>query len=76
MTLQYNDSKNDDHNENITQPTSPTMTSTKEWWCPNKKRTVWSNSAPDNIHTTVNYGSGSSKYGPIVKTASTEYGRF
>ena len=34
------------------------------------------NSAPDNICTAVNYGSGSSKYGLIVKTASTEYGRF
>ena len=32
-------------------------------------------SAPDNIRTTVNNGSGSSKYGLIVKTASTEYGR-
>ena len=32
--------------------------------------------APDNIRTAINYGSGSSKYGPIVKTASTEYGRF
>ena len=34
------------------------------------------NSAPDNIRTAVNYGSGSSKYGSIVKTASTKYGRF
>ena len=33
-------------------------------------------SAADNNHTAVNYGSGSSKYGPIVKTASTEDGRF
>ena len=34
------------------------------------------NSAPDNIRTVVNYGSGRSKYRPIVKPASTEYGRF
>ena len=39
--------------------------------------TEWYNtSAPDNIRTAINYGSGSSKYGLIVKTASTEYGRF
>ena len=29
--LQYHESKNDDHNENIIPPTSPTTTSTKEW---------------------------------------------
>ena len=33
-------------------------------------------SALDNIRTAVNYGSGSTKYGRIVKTASTEYGCF
>ena len=33
-------------------------------------------SAPDNIRTAVNYGSRSSKYRSIVKTTSTEYGRF
>ena len=34
------------------------------------------NSAPDNVRTAVNYGSGLSKYGLIVKTASIEYGCF
>ena len=32
-------------------------------------------SAPNNIRTAVNYGSGSSKYGSIFKTVSTENGR-
>ena len=31
-----------------------------------------STSAPDNIRTPCKLASGSSKYGPIVKTASTE----
>ena len=33
-------------------------------------------SAPDNVRTTVNYGSVYSRYGSIVKTTSIEYGYF
>ena len=32
------------------------------------------NSAPDNVCTAINYGSGCSKYGLIVKRASIQYG--
>ena len=40
------------------------------------KNPLFYRSAPDNVCTTVNYRSGCSRYGSIVKTASTEYGCF